>query len=823
MKGEGKNRPAIAVRQAWFAVALLILLVGAPAYGRAPIRVGVYDNPPLVEVKAGSRPAGFSIDVLDAIAARERWSLDYVRCDWADCLRKLELTEIDLLVSIAYTETRDHIYDFANETLLTNWARLYAQPGLAIETVLDLDGRRLGVLAGDVYIMEFKQLLTQFKVKATLVEFPSYKGVFEAIQERQVDVGVVSRLFGLVNERAYKVEPCPIVFSPVEIRFAVPKGQNRDLLVAIDSRLAQMRADRQSIYYESLDDWLGMRKSLMTPTRLLWAIGALAVVALLVLLINVILRRQVGRRTAELEEGQQALEAEISERARIETELEEKEETYRALFEASSDAIFLETLDGRILDCNSTACAMYGCTREQMLALSVLDLVPEEVARTIPDLVRRQEQTGAAFVEAMGRRRDGSQFPTEVSTKLVAIRGQTRVVVYVRDMTDHKAVERALRKSEEKFAKVFHSSPDMVLIARMSDGLILDANRSSSRVLGYDRTELIGRSTLKLGTWEKPADREALVRRLQTEEEVIGFETAVIRQGGERAIVLISARVIDIDGLPCLLTVTCDITHERKVEEEKREMEIQLRQQQKLEAIGTLASGVAHEINNPINIVMNYAELIMQKAPAESPIRNNAREIISESHRIATIVRNLLAFARQERESAGANDYVDILQATLSLLQKVLSKDQIALKVNVPADLPLINCRRQQVQQVLMNLFTNARDALNQRYPSYDPGKQIVITVQALADESPPMVRTIVEDYGAGISKDIIDRIFDPFFTTKPRDRGTGLGLSVSHGIVKEHNGRLWVESEAGVYARFIMDLPVAVGAERPVHHGGDV
>jgi signal transduction histidine kinase len=293
---------------------------------------------------------------------------------------------------------------------------------------------------------------------------------------------------------------------------------------------------------------------------------------------------------------------------------------------------------------------------------------------------------------------------------------------------------------------------------------------------------------------------------------------------------------------------------QKRVEAALRESEAQLRQQQKLEAIGTLASGVAHEINNPISGIMNYAQLIADTVEPGSQTAQYAGEIVHETERVATIVRNLLQFARQEKQAHSPARLADIVEQTLSLLRAVLRRDQIALTVDVPDDLPPLKCRSQQIQQVLMNLLTNARDALNAKYPGYDPGKTIHITareVSNICDLQLPIcdlksqgtgpsianrksqigndpevpapqsqianpksqiptrwLRLTVADQGIGIPPEIQGRIFDPFFTTKPRDKGTGLGLAVSHGIVQDHHGVLHFETEVGQGTQFHVDLP---------------
>jgi signal transduction histidine kinase len=261
-----------------------------------------------------------------------------------------------------------------------------------------------------------------------------------------------------------------------------------------------------------------------------------------------------------------------------------------------------------------------------------------------------------------------------------------------------------------------------------------------------------------------------------------------------------------------------EIVERKHAESERNAMEAQLRQQQKLESIGTLASGVAHEINNPLMGIISYAELIGDEL-ADETLKGYAAGIIREGDRVATIVRNLLSFARQEKEAHSPADIRDIIDSSLSLVSAILRRDQITIDLDVPEDLPKVKCRTQRIQQVVINLLTNAHAALNERYPAYDEDKLLRITSRRRTADGREWVRTTIEDHGTGIPEELLERIFDPFYTTKPRDEGTGLGLSVSFGIIREHKGRLLVESELGSYTRFHIDLAVDNGWS---HRGPD-
>ncbi|MFO7612346.1 MAG: transporter substrate-binding domain-containing protein [Clostridia bacterium] len=249
-------------------------------------------------------------------------------------------------------------------------------------------------------------------------------------------------------------------------------------------------------------------------------------------------------------------------------------------------------------------------------------------------------------------------------------------------------------------------------------------------------------------------------------------------------------------------------TELEKVNKEILAMEGYLRNQQKLEAVGVLAGGIAHEINNPINGIMNYNQLILDSVDKNSEIAEYARESIHETTRVSKIVKNLLQFSREEQTRYAKVTIYQMLNQILSLIQTTIQKDHIELSIEIPDDLPEIYCYDQQIQQVLMNLLTNARDSVNKKYSSLPGVKKIILSADSYLNEGCTWVRIMVEDNGEGIEESVKNRIFDPFFTTKSRNEGTGLGLSISYGIMKEHGGNLHFESIDSGGVRFIAELP---------------
>lgn len=368
-----------------------------------------------------------------------------------------------------------------------------------------------------------------------------------------------------------------------------------------------------------------------------------------------------------------------------------------------------------------------------------------------------------------------------------------------------RQAELRLQREEVALRGILNATTESVWMLN-PDGLILIANETAARRCGKPLGEVIGHNFRELMPSALAESRATRFQEVVQSNRPLEFED-------ERGDVLFHHSlypIADASGrVNSLVCYSRDVTERKRLQREHAAMEAQMRQQQKLESIGTLASGVAHEINNPINGIMNYAQLIRDKAEPGSPNVRYASEIVHETERVAAIVRNLLQFSRTDKRSHSATRPGDILEQTLSLIRTVLRHDEIELLVEVLPDLPQLYCRSQQIQQVLMNLVTNARDALNEKYPGPHEDKILRIICTTFAEEDRKWLRFSVEDHGPGITPEIQGRVFDPFFTTKPRDKGTGLGLSISHGIIRDHEGELWFETEPGRWTRFHVDLPL--------------
>jgi signal transduction histidine kinase len=228
-----------------------------------------------------------------------------------------------------------------------------------------------------------------------------------------------------------------------------------------------------------------------------------------------------------------------------------------------------------------------------------------------------------------------------------------------------------------------------------------------------------------------------------------------------------------------------------------------------LAALGELAAGVAHEINNPINGIINYTQMLANKSKKDSKEHDIARRIINEGDRIANIVRSLLTFARDAKEERRTVHINEIISDSLALIETQIKKDGIKLNINIPEQLPEVTVQPQQIEQVFLNLLSNSRYALNQKFYGSHNEKILDIIGEEVIHKHKPYIRITFHDKGIGIPYDIMDKVMNPFFSTKPSGIGTGLGLSISHGIITDHGGRINIESQEGEFTKVLINLPV--------------
>ncbi len=492
--------------------------------------------------------------------------------------------------------------------------------------------------------------------------------------------------------------------------------------------------------------------------------------------------------------------------------ISEADSRYKSLFSDNhSVMLLLDPSSGQIVDANPAAIAFYGWPESEIKKMHISQINTLSQDQIKVEMKASSEKRRNYFLFTHNRA-DGNPIDVEVYSGPIEFSGRKLLYSIVHDISARTAALHALQESEERFRTLVDNAPDTIFV--ITDGEFVFVNKAGLKLLGASKAdELLGKSGLSIIHPDYHDDVAQYMSDLRAgKASPTPEERAYIRLDNTTVyvdVIVVPIRYNNKDGD---LVYARDITERKHHEEKEQDMEAQLRQQQKLEAIGTLAGGVAHEINNPLNGIMNYAQLILDASDKETNTATYSSEIIHETERISVIVKNLLQFSRHEKRSHSYASIYDIIDQTISLVNTIINKDQIKLEIRLDDNLPDIKCRSQQIQQVIMNLITNAKDALNERYPDYDENKVIELYCSEYQNEGRRWLHLIVKDYGIGIPLERGERIFEPFYSTKPKEMGTGLGLSISYGIVSEHHGKMTFESVVGEYTVFMVDLPVDNG-----------
>jgi PAS domain S-box-containing protein len=366
--------------------------------------------------------------------------------------------------------------------------------------------------------------------------------------------------------------------------------------------------------------------------------------------------------------------------------------------------------------------------------------------------------------------------------------------------------QRQLRMSEERYRALFEQARDGIGVVRLSDHHLVEANSKACEILGLQQQDCIDRDIRELF---RPA-----TARTQTEELIAPdgqtsgeHELAIKTPQGQAVPVSVSFTPLSTDGEQVMIMSLRDLSVRKQLEAEREEMQRQLYQSSKLASIGELSAGVAHEINNPLNGIINFAQLLKdEETPRSEFERQMIDGIIDEGERIAQIVRGLLTFARAETHELRQVHFAESIKTSIALFGHQFEKDGITVKIDLDPDLPLVRADASRLRQVVLNLISNAYHALKAKQVDPNEGKLFRITARR-AGKNDELVRIEFYDNGVGIKRKDLGKVFDPFFTTRRETGGTGLGLSVSFGIIRDFGGTIKVESEEGKFTRFIIEL----------------
>ncbi len=510
----------------------------------------------------------------------------------------------------------------------------------------------------------------------------------------------------------------------------------------------------------------------------------------------------------------------ITDRKQAEWALRESEARYHVLFEESPDACLI--LDqGIIVECNRAATTMLQAERTQIVGSNPADFSPEYQpdgtlsTQTAGEKIAVALQTGRLLFEWTHRRRNDQDFQAEVFLARMTMKQQTVLFASMRDITDRKQAEKALRDSEAKLKNLFDTMPNGYYLST-ADGRFIDANPAFVKMLGYTNLEELLQLDIPKDVYVRETDRTHYIQKAVNSEFLASSHAESYRlktKDGRVIHVEDNARyIMDAQGRVQYHEGICrDVTDRKRAEEEQVRLQEQLLQAQKMESVGILAGGVAHDFNNMLQAIGGYTQLMLLDKQADHPDYAKLEALSRTVNRAAELVRQLLFFSRKaasQRQPLNLN--LEVLEAA-TILERTIPR-MITIENHLGPHLWLIDADPVQIQQVLLNLGSNAADAMPEGGQLSFETANIILDEQFARTHATAVpgnyVRLSVSDTGSGMDADTVSHIFEPFFTTKEIGRGTGLGLASAYGIIKAHEGHILCYSEPERGTTFKIYLP---------------
>jgi len=825
------------VKKIFISATLLFIVLGLCTASKAStlVKVGIYQNPPLVFYDDPSRPQGIYIDVLEHIAKQEGWQLQYIPCRWNECLEMLEQGKIDVQTAIAFSEERLKRFDFTKETLIVNWGIVYAGIHKSIQSLLDLEEKKIAVIEDDIYYQRFSEIAKKFGINVQYLFLKNYDSIMQALKNGRADAGIVSRFFGEMNERRYRLKKTPIIFSPVELTFAICRHSRLKpiLMEKIDSYIKRLKEQRDSPYYKSIERHMGRKPVTRVPAWIKGFFIAVSVLIVLFFIMNLWLRAQVKKKTDEIKQRM--------------AELEESRNYIKAIYDATPDMIFIHSADGRIIDINENATRTFGYSLEEFQGLPPQQIMGEGYTQEMAlEKLKLALKGHTQEFEWMARNREGKEFPVEVRLRRIEFtdkHGSTvpSVLAIVRDLTEKKEAEKRLQEEQTRLIALLEAIPDLIFIIS-SDCRFVDYKDSFQyplyappetflgkkvhEVLPQDVAEkaekyirlAIETGRLQSFDYSLPIDNkqrhyEARINRLSDTEVVVIIHDvtekkeaeALQRQYQEELERLVSERTADlkkrIEEVERLNLGMLNLLEDLKAAYRKAE-QLSQRLQESNQELEAFAYSVSHDLRAPLRAMQGFSEALLQDYAdrLDETGKDYAMRILKASQRMDNLIQDLLAYSRLTRQDIRRKpiSLEGVINEALRVLEDDIKERDAIIKIE--KSLPQVLANHSVLYQVILNLISNAIKFVKK-------GSKPVVRIWA--EETGGKVRLNIQDNGIGIPAEHQERIFRIFERLHGIERypGTGIGLAIVKKGVEQMGGSVGVDSEPDKGSRFWIEL----------------
>lgn len=763
---------------------------------RNPIIVGIIpESPPYSFLDEEGNPAGYDVDLTRALAGAMNLQVEIRTGPWEEIRSDLETGRIDAIAGMYFSQKRDELVDFTSPYTISHHSIFVRPDAPPIESEQDLLGKEIIVINGDI----MHEHLQASGLSRSPVLAESHEDAIKMLVSGRYDCAVLSRLQALywISEMGVSgIEITGPLLNPSQACYAVREG-DIELRQHINEALSTLgqTGELKRIY----DEWLGVLEPRGIPSgtvyKYLGAAGLLVVfLVVLFAVLSYLLRKQVAVRTEALQES---------------------EERFRSIIETSRDWIWAIDTEGRDTFSSPAITEILGYAPEEMLGHPHVELLHPEDREFVENQFERwlEERKGWKNLVLRWRDRNGG-FRYLESNAVAVFDGEGNITGLRgvdRDVTERKNAENALQASEKRFRELAEMLPEAVFETDTALKMTF-ANRRAFELFGYAGEDLDkGVDGLDLIA---PRDRERVatyvaMRSKGNDSGTVEYEA--LRKDGGTFPVLLHAIPIEKDGeITGFRGIVVDITEQKKEQREKAELEEHFQQSQKVESLGRLAGGVAHDLNNLLTPILGFGEILMAGFDLHDPQRGQMNEIMKAGTRARDLVKQLLAFGRKQTLDSQTVDLNKVILGFEKLLRRTIRED-IEIRIATSEETCSIEADVGQLEQVLLNLAINAQDAM-------PTGGRLEFKVsRSVLDEAfvkkhqgaKPGVFALLEvsDTGCGIDQNTLRHLFEPFYSTKGQ-KGTGLGLATVYGIVKQHDGNIWVASEPGKGTTFSVYLP---------------